>query len=109
MRLWHIGRMKWCPVSMGENLKEPGTLDANDYLSARYSLSDRVARLLRSEFDRLRLSRYEVFNLQSILATNTVDLGLGPIENHWFGERHMGSLWREIPAFARSFSQILRS
>ena len=109
MRLWHIGRMKWCPVSMGENLKEPGTLDANDFLSARYSLSNRVARLLRSEFDRLRLSRYEVFDLRSILATNTVDLGLGPIENHWFGERHMGSLWREIPAFARSFSQILRS
>ena len=70
---------------------------------------ERIARLVRSEFDRLRLSRYEAFDLRSVLAANTVDFGLGSVTNHWFGERHMSSLRQEIPAFARSLSRIVRS
>ncbi len=50
MRIWELGRMKWTPVLMGENLKPSGVRDSEDVFYKRYSMLSRVSRVLR-KFD----------------------------------------------------------
>lgn len=87
MRLWTLGHMKWYPTRMGENLKEPWARDTYDHLSSRYTKLTRIGRLVRREFDLLRLAGYEKLDLADIWKRDSIDLGLGPLETVWFGER----------------------
>ncbi len=109
MRLWRMGRMKWYPVRMGENLKDPGARDAADYLSARYRRLQKITRLLRREFDLLRLVRYEAWDSKGIWKSNTVDLGFGTIQDTWFGDSPRGGLRKRAAAFVRAVWEILES
>src|SRR6266511_3136017 len=104
MRLHRIGRMKWYPVRMGENLKEPWARDSQDYLSARYRTLERVQRLVRREFDKLRHLEYADWDLQRVWKSNAIDLGLAPTESTWFGVTRPGGLLERGKAFGRAAS-----
>lgn len=92
MRIHALGRMRWYPLRMGENIKEVGTTDSWDFLSRRYEFLEAMRRLFRSEFDRLRLLSYQELDLVSLWKTHTVDLGLGEMEQIWFGHQPRQSL-----------------
>lgn len=109
MRLCALGLMKWYPLRTGENVKEPWAQDAVDYLSDRYTRFRRFQRLLRAEFDALRLARFDTVDVRSLWTENTVDLGLGPTETEWFGSRKVGPLVDRARSFARASMRILRS
>jgi len=109
MRLHRIGRMKWYPVRMGENLKEPWARDSQDYLSARYRTLERVQRLVRREFDKLRHLEYADWDLQRVWKSNAIDLGLAPTESTWFGETRPGGLLERGKAFGRAAFEALKA
>lgn len=87
MRVAALGRMRWYPVRMGENLKEAWARDADDYSSARYTRARQLRRLLRSRLELLTMLKYGRVDLASLWRRNSVDLGLGPLEDQWFGEQ----------------------
>ncbi|UCG69078.1 MAG: glycosyltransferase family 2 protein [Thermoplasmata archaeon] len=86
MRVWRIGKMRWYPVSVGENVKEEGVDSFMDAFSHRYKGKlEKSVRLLRTEFDWLRLYYVKKMDFLKIVEENTVDFGLGEREK-WFGE-----------------------
>jgi len=85
MRIWEMDKMKWYPVSMGENIKE-GTASAGmDYLSSRYGKFEKFSRLIRREIDLFKTRRINKYDFSSAYRNNIIDLGLGE-EERWFGE-----------------------
>ncbi len=108
MRLWKIGRMRWYPARLGENWKEAGATDRQDYLSSRYTPREKLSRLIRSELDLLRLTRYDRYDLESVWRDNQVDFGLGPLESTWFGHAPSPSLLRRLRLFAGRAFRIIR-
>jgi glycosyltransferase involved in cell wall biosynthesis len=107
MRIWKTGKMKWYPVKMGTNVKEPDAKDSYDFLSSRYGRFEKFTRLLRREFDTIRLRKYERLDLVDVWKSNTVDLGLGKLEEGLFGTRGSPPLWKLPKQFAKSVWQIL--
>lgn len=107
MRIWKIGRMKWYPVQMGTNFKEPEAKDSYDYMSVRYSRFEKFTRFLRREFDTMRLRRYEKLDLVNLWKSNTVDFGLGELEDTFFGTRGSTPLSGLPRHFAKSILRIL--
>ena len=107
MRIWKMGKMKWYPVRMGTNFKEPGAKDSYDYLSSRYERFEKLSRFARREYDSLRLRRFEKEDLVEIWKSNTVDLGLGELEDSFFGARRSPPLSKLPIHYARSIWQIL--
>jgi glycosyltransferase involved in cell wall biosynthesis len=86
MRVWRIGKMRWYPVSVGENIKEEGADSYMDAFSHRYgSKLEKSLRLLRTEFDWLRLYYVQKLNFLKIIEENTVDFGLDDKEK-WFSK-----------------------
>lgn len=110
MRLQRLGRIRWYPVRMGENLKESYATDAHDYLSSRYDRIEKLMRLFRTHYDFLRLSQYEKkLDLHEIWKQGSVDFGLGTVETAWFGESGRGTLKDRAIAFGRAAIHILAS
>lgn len=107
MRIWKIGRMRWYPVPMGENVKEPNARDASDYLSSRYTKTERLLRFLRGQVDLVRLAHYRGLDVETIWRSNTVDLGLGPRRESWFSERRTKGLLSWIKSSGRAVGEIL--
>ena len=108
MRLHRIGRMKWYPVRMGENLRGPWPRDSPDYLSVRYRKPERVLRLVRREFDKLLHLEYTDWDLHRVWEANAIDLGLGPTESTWFGEKRPRGLIEQGKGFALAALEALR-
>jgi glycosyltransferase involved in cell wall biosynthesis len=85
MRVWKVGKMRWYPVAVGENVKEKGAGSYMDAFSKRYGRRlEKTARLLRTEFDWLRLYHVQKMDFLKIVQENSVDLELGD-EEKWFG------------------------
>jgi glycosyltransferase involved in cell wall biosynthesis len=109
MRLLSTGRIRWYPAAMGENIKEPWASDRDDYRSARYPHSEKFRRLCRTEFDSLRLARYERMDLESLRRSNSIDLGLAPTVGSWIGDKRDKTILTRARAFAISAYRILKS
>jgi len=107
MRIWELGRMKWTPVLMGENLKPSGVRDSEDVFYKRYSMLSRVSRVLRRETDMWRLRRYYKMDLEAIWRSSAVDLGIGMLQETWFGNRPSWSLRGTAQRIRRDFREIL--
>jgi glycosyltransferase involved in cell wall biosynthesis len=88
MRIWKIGKMKWYPLRVGINIKDREGYE--DIYSQRFSKSEALIRLLRHEYDWIRLHHYRKMDVITILKENSVDFGFGNLEDNWFGGR--GSL-----------------
>ena len=106
IRIWELGKMRWYPVMMGDNVKEvEGTYD---FLSTRYSKRQRVTRLLRKEYDLLKTTRIRELDLEKIAEENTIDLGLGEMRRDWFGNYPKLSRTDNIKRFGREMKRTLK-
>ncbi len=86
MRVYKIGKMRWYPVAVGENIKEKGAGSYMDAFSMRYGRKmEKSLRLLRTEFDWLRLYYVQRMDFLKIVEENSLDFGLGEKEK-WFNE-----------------------
>ena len=107
MRIWHMGRMRWTPVVMGENRKPATEQDIGDVVSRRYRRRQRVWRLVRRELDFLCLRDYRQLDLDAVLRSGLVYLGLGEMQPAWFGEGELPSAHSWILHTARNIHDIL--
>lgn len=103
MRIAQLGKMRWTPVIVGENLKPPNEMNSADVFSARYGKTERVLRLLRREFDLWRVRNVIRMDPEAVRRKNTVDLQLGSLYPRWIAS---GSVW-SVRASARRFRSDL--
>jgi glycosyltransferase involved in cell wall biosynthesis len=109
MRIWKIGKMRWYPIFMGENLKDLSAKDSMDYLSERYGRFEKIRRLIRGEYDMLRTSKYQKLDLRKIWMENVVDLGLGKLKNAWFESKPRRSIYQICRSIAKESYKILKA
>ena len=109
IRLWKLGSMKWYPIPVGTNLKESSALGASDYLSRRYPRRERVIRLLRREWDLLKTRELQRMNLQEIISSNTIDLGLGKAIPPWPQNRTQQTATQHLVEIVRLAKQVIRT
>ena len=101
--------MKWYPIPVGTNLKESSALGASDYLSRRYPRRERVIRLLRREWDLLKTRELQRMNLQEIISSNTIDLGLGKAIPPWPQNRPQQTATQHLVEIVRLAKQVIRT
>ena len=108
IKIWKINKMRWYPVEMGENIKEEWAKDSWDFLSMRYNKLEKIMRLLRREYDSLRLKKFEELDLMDIWKSNSIDLGLGDLKSTWFGEGESPALLERTRYLIKSIFSILK-
>lgn len=109
MRIWKIGKMRWYPAFLGENIKEDFAKDSMDYLSGRYGKFEKIRRLIRGEYDMFRIRKYHKLDLKKIWTENTIDLGLGKLENSWFESKPQSSIIQILKTIVRESYKILKA
>jgi len=109
IRLWRLGWMRWYPVPVGTNLKESAAAGSHDYLSKRYPRRERIARLLRREWDFLKTRDLQRIDLEGIIASNTIDLGLVQAIPPWPQKRTRQTATQHLVEFVRSAKQVIRT
>ncbi len=108
MRVWKLGKMRWYPVAVGGNVKEKGTDSYMDAFSSRYGRRlEKTFRLMRTEFDWLRLYHVQKMDFLKIVEDNSVDLGLGKKEK-WFNEGVEINLRTWVVGVIRKEKKILK-
>ncbi len=106
IRIWELGKMRWYPVLMGENVKEMG--GTYDFLSTRYNKRERITRLLRKEYDLLKTTKIREVDLEKIAKENTIDLGLGEMRTDWFSNYPKFTRKENIKRFGREMKRTLK-
>jgi glycosyltransferase involved in cell wall biosynthesis len=106
IRIWELGKMRWYPVLMGENVKEAG--GTYDFLSTRYNKRERITRLLRKEYDLLKTTKIRELDLEKIAKDNTIDLGLGEMRTDWFSNYPKLTRKDNIKRFGREMKRTLK-
>ena len=101
--------MRWYPVPMGTNLKESAAAGSHDYLSRRYPPRERIARLLRREWDLLKTRDLQLVDLAGIINSNTIDLGLMQAIPSWPQNRTRQTAAQHLVEFVRSAKQVIRT
>ncbi len=84
VRIWKISKMKFYPVMMGDNVKDPSTQAGWDFLSTRYNKLEKIRRFIWKEFDLIKAREAKKSDLEKMFMENRVDLGLGEFEKTWF-------------------------
>jgi glycosyltransferase involved in cell wall biosynthesis len=109
VRIWRLEKMRWYPVFMGENLKDPGTQAGQDYMSKRYNRLEKIRRFVRREYDLLRLKEVLKNDLEKMYKANVVDLGLGDPVEIWFKNPPKLGFFKWFTMRRREFVRILRA
>ena len=109
IRIWKLGKIKWYPVLIGENMKEAGASATWEYKSKRYSKFDKIRRFARREYDLLKLRELNSINLKKMYEDNIVDLGLGEMQNQWVKSMPQQGLLGYGKVRARELYYLLRS
>lgn len=109
LRIETLGSMRWYPVSLGENLKDPSAWGRFDHLSNRYQKSERVRRLLRRELDLLKTREVEHANLSEHISRFMIDMELGPVPKEWPQHRTHDNSLEHLLRLARELMRILRA
>lgn len=107
MRIHAKGRIRWYPVDMGTNEKDPTHEGSQDVLSPRYDKVEKLFRLFRRELDIWRLRQYYQMDLESIRRANSVDLGLGEKRAKWFGPGPRATTWQTVRRLRSDIPRIL--
>jgi len=108
LRVLKLGTMRWYPVPLGENLKEPLAWGESDHLSSRYAKGERIVRLLRREWDLLKTRQVRDVDLESLVRRLTIDFELGPSVGTWPQRRVRVGRARHAAAFVRDLRDVLR-
>jgi hypothetical protein len=109
VRIWKLGKMKWYPILMGENIKDPGSQAGHDYLSQRYKKFEKVRRFARREYDLLRVRDIYKTDLEKIYKENIVDFELGEMQKTWFTNAPKYGFSKWVTVRRRELMKILRS
>ena len=109
IRIWKLGKIKWYPVLIGENMKEAGASATWEYKSKRYSKFDKIRRFARREYDLMRLREIHDLNLRKMYEDNILDLNLGEMQPAWVKNVPRQSLLAYGKTRARELYHILRS
>jgi len=107
VRIARLGSMRWYPIPLGDNLKDPDAWGRADHLSSRYTKSGRMIRLLRREWDLFKTRDIESIDLDALIRPQTIDLELGPKPGRWPQNRSRRSGVQHLLQFAREFKQTL--
>ncbi len=107
LRLNRLGVMRWYPIAIGENAKEPSSWGRADFTSHRYTRAERFLRLIRREWDQWKTREVEKTDIGPIIDQNTIDLGLGVERGLWPQDRKPRSLLDQAVEFLREFRQLL--
>ena len=107
IRLWTLGKMRWTPVVVGDNMKPRDAQNSDDFRYSRYSKMEQIRRVLRREADIWRLREYYRMDLESVWKTSAIDLGIDKLETEWFSGRPVGSLRDSARRMRRDLTQIL--
>jgi glycosyltransferase involved in cell wall biosynthesis len=109
VRIWKLGKMRWYPVLMGENIKDPGSQAGHDYLSQRYKKFEKIRRFARREYDLWRVRYLKGIDLESMCKENILDLKLDRMQKEWFTNLPKMSLSKWATVRRREFLRILRT
>jgi hypothetical protein len=107
IKIWRLGKIKWYPVVIGENIKD--TTASWEYESKRYGKLEKVRRLVRREYDLIRLRRIHTIDLKKMYEDNIVDLGLGKMQDKWVKNVPKEGFIRTNKTRARALINILKS
>lgn len=107
LRIDRLGTMRWYPIALGENLKEPSAWGISDHLSRRYSKQERIRRLLRREWDLLKTREIGRMSIETLVSPNIIDLGLGPEPGPWPQSRTRESRIQHFVGFVRDLRRTL--
>lgn len=108
MRMWKLGKMRWYPVLMGENVKDPEAEGGYDFRSARYGKREQIMRLLRKEYDLLKTREIRKLDLERIRDDNLVDFKLGEFYDGWFKNYPKMSPAENVKRFGRQMKMTLK-
>lgn len=109
IRLWKIGSMRWYPVPVGTNVKDPSATGSFDYLSERYARGERMARLVRREWDLWKTRDLQRIDLNEVIASNTIDLGLETPVPPWPQSRARMTVGQQLVEAVRLAKQVIRA
>jgi glycosyltransferase involved in cell wall biosynthesis len=109
VRIWRLGKMRFYPVLMGENVKDPSTQAGLDFMSQRYKKMEKVKRFVRKEYDLIRLREVTRSDLEKMFRENVVDLELAEPEKTWFKNAPRLGFLRYVNVRRREMMRILRS
>jgi len=109
IRLWKLGLMRWYPVPVGVNVKEPSATGSFDHLSNRYERGERFARLFRREWDLLKTRDLQRIDLKAVITSNTIDLGLEKPIPPWPQSRNPLTVTEQLVEVVRLAKQVIRA
>jgi glycosyltransferase involved in cell wall biosynthesis len=109
IRIWKLGKMRFYPVLMGENVKDPSTQAGLDFMSQRYKKKEKVKRFIRKEYDLMRLREVKRSDLERMFRENVIDLDLAEPEKTWFRNSPKYGFFRYANVRRRELMKILRS
>lgn len=109
VRILKLGTMRWYPVVLGENLKEPEAWGRADYLSRRYTPRERVLRLLRREWDFVKTGPIARIDIGEMIEKNTIDFQLDVRVPEWPQRRTWQPRVGRLVELARELKQAMRS
>lgn len=108
LRLSQLGTMRWYPVALGANMKEPFALGSSDHLSKRYSKGERVVRRFRREWDLLKTRHVQSVDLDELVSRFSIDVGIGGSVGPWPQQRVRVGRTRRVVALVRDLRQVIR-
>jgi glycosyltransferase involved in cell wall biosynthesis len=106
IRIWKLGKIKWYPVIIGENIKDSGA--SYEYKSKRYGKFEKIRRLIRRQYDLMRLREIYTINLKKMYKDNIVDLGLGEMQQVWIENVPKQNFIRQNRVMARAIINIIK-
>jgi glycosyltransferase involved in cell wall biosynthesis len=109
VRIWRLGKIKFYPVLMGDNVKDPSAQAGLDFLSQRYKKMDKFKRFIRKEYDLLRLREVTRSDLEKMFRENEIDLEIAEKEKTWFKNIPRRGFFLYANVRRREFMRILRS
>lgn len=108
IRIWKLGKMRWYPVLMGDNLKEAGARASWEYKSSRYGKFEKIRRFIRREYDLIRLKEINKIDIEKIYKENKIDMQLGEMQKEWFKNKPKLGFFKWFTVRRREFLEILR-
>src|SRR6266487_1857286 len=107
VRLVRCDWIRWYPVSLGTNFKNPNALGSFDHLSDRYPRHERIIRLVRRQWDLWKTRELRSIDVGEMIRRSTVDFNLGVDVSGWPQTRATQTASGRMLEFVRQLKQTL--
>ncbi len=99
--------IRWYPVAVGTNVKDPEAVGSFDHLSTRYPRHERVFRLFRREWDLWKTRGLKAIDVGEMIRKRSVDLRLDSQIKEWPQNRVHQSTAGQVLEFVRQMKKTL--